>query len=472
MIQSTAYCLSGAENSKLVISHDELRVLFNQIESEFCQSDIYQKAFNGLQKRLGNAPKWIHPLIKAVGREAIRLTLRQIVCQYHSEQYQREQCHEEQHRPNRPSPHRDSSSHLDSHVETTAATAGLSSSNSDAEKSPAASVVVKTDIPAKQIVITGSTTSVSATDLKATELTDLKDQQETRHASEVTSQVNATRVEAQPNGAHPPRAIAPSPVVSNPKSASDTVPGQALDHGNRTPTYPEAHVHRGDHTSVSPTGHAPSHADQSKATFSARKRSHAANVHPEVEQVFKDIGAALRKARLEHSLTIRDIHERTRVGLHQIEAIEEGNLERLPEEIYVKGFIRQIALVVGLDYSTLTERLPQTTLKNNVVPHWHVNSRSTASKQNSFRPAHLYLGYAALMASAAGGLVWVNQSQSAAQIDSLDMPLDIPQIIDDITSILQFDQRAQHRSQAQRSSTLPGAIANPEIVTVESSISR
>ena len=458
MIQSTAYCLSGAENSKLVISHDELRVLFNQIESEFCQSDIYQKAFNGLQKRLGNAPKWIHPLIKAVGREAIRLTLRQIICQYHNEQYQREQCDGEQRQPSQ------ISSHRDQNVETKAATSDLSSSGVNSGDSSKKGAAVKTKIPVKQVLVSENSASARAANLQV--------RQDTRQSFGANSQVTPKDPEPKTNDNQPSRAIAPSSVTSNHKSVAETVSGQVMAHATPMSAHQKSLENGLDSSSESHWRQAPNHNDTPKATSSTRKRAHTVTAQTGVEQVFRDSGATLKKARLEQSLTIREIHERTRVALHQIEAIEAGNLDRLPEEIYVKGFIRQIALVVGLDYSTLIERLPQTTLKTNVVPHWHINNSSISSKQNSFRPAHLYIGYAALMASAAGGLVWVNQSQSAAQLDSLDMPFDIPQIIDDITSILPFDHKAQHRSQAQSGSILPGAIANPEIVTVESSISR
>lgn len=62
----------------------------------------------------------------------------------------------------------------------------------------------------------------------------------------------------------------------------------------------------------------------------------------------KKFGAALRKAREEAGITVRDIFERTRINPKYLQAIEEGNFPSLPQT-YIRAFIRDYAREVGLD---------------------------------------------------------------------------------------------------------------------------
>lgn len=77
----------------------------------------------------------------------------------------------------------------------------------------------------------------------------------------------------------------------------------------------------------------------------------------------KEFGAALRKAREAVGLTIKDLHERTRINPKYLEEIELGNFPHLPET-YIRAFIKDYAREVGLDevhvvesYNRLAEAL-------------------------------------------------------------------------------------------------------------------
>lgn len=479
MTQSAAYCLSGAQDSRLIISHDELRSLFDQVESEFCQSDIYQKAFRGLHKRLGSTPKWVQPLIKAIGREAIRLTLRQLVTQYQSELNHVTQ----------PS----------SHAVKASTESVPSSSDSKVQREPSVKPS-KTD-SALHMAASRATLSVKEAVDSTKETVDSTLPKKVEHVkARIENEVKASLPVCPPP---PPSAITRTTATDDPARAiapsSAPFPSSAL---LRKP--PTAHIQKHS-ASDTPNKNSPTSSDVKVASKSTSpilsthqkqkpetsKQTHPYQVThqtvphqtvtkathqtitpkaPDVDPVLQSIGAALAKARIEKKLTVHDVYAQTRIAPHQIEAIEAGYLDKLPEKIYVKGFIRQIALFVGLDYTTLIQSWSSDNVSTTHVPQWVVPaSKPTQQNQKSVRPAHLYLGYAALMVSAAGGLVWANQNQSTVSLEGLDFPVDIPQVLDQLTSRFRGDEQGTQRSRYHRDQMNSGAISTPEIVTVESS---
>jgi cytoskeleton protein RodZ len=71
----------------------------------------------------------------------------------------------------------------------------------------------------------------------------------------------------------------------------------------------------------------------------------------------KEIGGYLRQLREERPLSVEDIAAITRIRVPMLEALESGNLDRLPELIYVKGFIRRYGEALGIDGKSLSDRL-------------------------------------------------------------------------------------------------------------------
>lgn len=67
----------------------------------------------------------------------------------------------------------------------------------------------------------------------------------------------------------------------------------------------------------------------------------------------KGFGAMLREARESLGISIGDVSSRTRLSVDQIRAIEEENLERLPEPVYVRAFLRAYAKAIDIDYEPL-----------------------------------------------------------------------------------------------------------------------
>lgn len=74
----------------------------------------------------------------------------------------------------------------------------------------------------------------------------------------------------------------------------------------------------------------------------------------------KSIGMILKKKREELSYTLEHVSEITRITLTSIRNIEEGNLDALPGLVFVRGFVRNYAKLLGLESDWMIEALNQT----------------------------------------------------------------------------------------------------------------
>ena len=63
----------------------------------------------------------------------------------------------------------------------------------------------------------------------------------------------------------------------------------------------------------------------------------------------KRIGNFIKEARLSKNQSIEELASDLKIGSHQLEAIEEGNEEKLPEKVFVKAMIRRISQKLKLD---------------------------------------------------------------------------------------------------------------------------
>jgi cytoskeletal protein RodZ len=78
---------------------------------------------------------------------------------------------------------------------------------------------------------------------------------------------------------------------------------------------------------------------------------------PEQIEHLRQLGNYLRDQRLAKSVSLETIAHKTYIPLRLLQAIEQGQVERLPEPVYVRGFIRRYADAIGLDGKTLAENL-------------------------------------------------------------------------------------------------------------------
>ncbi|NER07654.1 MAG: helix-turn-helix domain-containing protein, partial [Okeania sp. SIO3C4] len=104
-------------------------------------------------------------------------------------------------------------------------------------------------------------------------------------------------------------------------------------------------------------------------------------------QTLVDIGYKLKRFREKHSICLERVAVVTMIRIDLLEAIEEGNLEKLPEPVYIQGLIKRYADAMGLNGEQLA----------NLFPTEKVQETSKKSPINlsmpQLRPHHLYLLY-------------------------------------------------------------------------------
>ncbi len=115
------------------------------------------------------------------------------------------------------------------------------------------------------------------------------------------------------------------------------------------------------------------------------------------EQVQKltEIGTHLRNLRAKKGLSLEEIATKTMVQQRFLDAIEKGDIEQLPEPLYIRGFIRRFADTLGIDGTPLSESFP---LGNAQVGS--ANAKFSNGGSTPLRPWHLYAIYLAAVLGA------------------------------------------------------------------------
>lgn len=282
MVMQPTYGNGFAENPTIEISQEGLRAVLTQIEAELLDSEIYRRTMAGLQTMLGEAASTAQILVKAVGREAVRLSFQQLARQY------------------------------------------------------------------KVIPVTSEGNQI---------------------AKQQEPEPSPTAPEQSPSEA---TANASTETASNPPA---TTAHSTLRQGNLSKKATKAEV---------------------AAQKLARERA----------ELLRQVGRELRQAREARILSIRQLHSQTLVPVHHIEALEAGRIDQLPEDIYVRGFIRRLAQALGMNGTAIAASIPEPDTSKSVIPSWY---RSTAIPGGfQLSSVHLYLGYTALIAGAVGGLSWMS----------------------------------------------------------------
>ena len=131
-----------------------------------------------------------------------------------------------------------------------------------------------------------------------------------------------------------------------------------------------------------------------------RKDKHEQSPSLEQQQAEKlvEIGVQLRKSRLEQGFSLEEMVVLTKIPRRLLQAIEEGNLEELPEPIYIQGLIRQFADSLGFNGAEFSRSFPIGLNRVSLKPGW----KSTPVGQ--LRPLHLYLLYILLIMCSVNGL--------------------------------------------------------------------
>ncbi|MFN6472198.1 MAG: helix-turn-helix domain-containing protein [Nostoc sp. SerVER01] len=127
----------------------------------------------------------------------------------------------------------------------------------------------------------------------------------------------------------------------------------------------------------------------------------------------RQIGQQLQKTRQSKGLSLYHIHFYTHIRMELIEALENGNWQELPDDIFVRGFIRRYGDFLGLNGVTLAASLP---VQAAIPVAQFLSYQSKKGMGLEIRPPHLYVGYTALLAGAMGGLALMSQQQANTNI--------------------------------------------------------
>jgi len=158
------------------------------------------------------------------------------------------------------------------------------------------------------------------------------------------------------------------------------------------------------------------------------------------EQVVKlqAIGAYLRQAREQQSLSLEQVETLTKIQPRLLSAIEDGKLDQLPEPVFVQGYIKLFAQALGLDGSAFAAAFPtDVSMQLPTLTHW----RSLPKLQ--LRPVHLYCLYACLIFAAVNGLSYLLGDPS------------LPKVIEVTSLPAQSDDRVAKVVNADRATDSP-----------------
>lgn len=335
----------GVTDHTIEVSQESFRSVLGQIEAELLCSDTYSHALASLQTMLGEAASAAEILIRAVSREAVKLAFQRFP------KTQKTEMQELQESPNLSIP-------TITNTVITSPTFGSSALTTATEFTAVRELdPSQASVP---IFYRRSTVELPPTTEADPENTEKADRDP----------------ETPPEDKEPPKGEG---------QVESATPGAVVVQGNSFPGFSFLQKHK-------------------KLT----KEETTALAIQQRKDCLCELGRELRQGRELRSLSIQHIHSLTLVPMHHIEAIESGEIEKLPQDIYVRGFIRRLGDAVGLNGIAMADALPKLDAFETYNSYLSVSDSDLADgfQMNS---AHLYIGYTALMAGAVGGVAWLSQ---------------------------------------------------------------
>lgn len=124
------------------------------------------------------------------------------------------------------------------------------------------------------------------------------------------------------------------------------------------------------------------------------------------------VGTVLRTAREAQGLTVADVAERIKFSVKQLEALEEGKREGLPEGAFLRGFVRSYARTMHLDETPLLAMMSPVQSQHGDVSAVQTGGLEFMPAQGSNKKS-IYLMAAALFVAVVLALFIWNQTDEA-----------------------------------------------------------
>ena len=169
----------------------------------------------------------------------------------------------------------------------------------------------------------------------------------------------------------------------------------------------------------------------------------------------KSAGLTLKQARLAQGMSVEDIARITRISRSVIEAIECDDKEKLPADVYVRGFTRNIAVVLGINPAEILQshQAKETTppLKADIEKadeqRFSMVFGHGASHHTSLGGVHLAMAVAAITLCLAGW--WLVGDQKSEQKTALEIQRSVPAIQEHVDAVTPFTAQGM-RADARR----------------------
>ena len=78
-------------------------------------------------------------------------------------------------------------------------------------------------------------------------------------------------------------------------------------------------------------------------------KSNELEVNSKTNSSLKRIGNFIKEARISRNQSVEDLASDLKIGAHQLQAIEEGNEDLLPEKVFIKAMVRRISDKLKID---------------------------------------------------------------------------------------------------------------------------
>ncbi|MEG4803221.1 DUF4115 domain-containing protein [Microcoleus sp. ARI1-B5] len=119
---------------------------------------------------------------------------------------------------------------------------------------------------------------------------------------------------------------------------------------------------------------------------------------PELPQKkLAEIGSQLRQYREQQSISLDKVAVVTMIRRNLLQAIEDGQLDQLPEPVYTQGLIKRYAEAMGLDGAQFADFFP-------IEPPPRSRTKLSWQDGPQLRPMHLYIFYTFLIICSVNGL--------------------------------------------------------------------
>lgn len=144
--------------------------------------------------------------------------------------------------------------------------------------------------------------------------------------------------------------------------------------------------------------------------------------HTDTASAAEQLGRLLRQTREQNLLSIGDVSEHLKLPARQVEALENADFGKLPEPVFVRGFLRSYGRHLNLDESVLNDYLEQIAFQTQGIAPAAKKSAADNPAPMTYHQAPIrkpfpkwIIGVAALALIVGGVYLWQSKSHSDNQ---------------------------------------------------------